>query len=406
MGERFDYDVIIAGGGPAGASAAIHLAMRGARVLLAEQKKFPRAKLCGEFISPECARHFERLGVVDQMFAADPAHLSATVFYSRKGRNVTVPSAWFGAGEFALGLSRAEMDERLLRRAVEAGACVLEDAQVVGLLGDQNSVRGVSVKRAGTVAEYHAPLIIDATGRSRAVCRRLDPNRDRSKTQRMPLVAFKAHLENATVAPNTCEIYFYRGGYGGLSSIEKGLSNICFIAAARDVRKSGATAERVMREVVCRNHRAARVLSSAHACSPWLAVSLEGFGRREVAPVEGLMAIGDAASFIDPFTGSGMLMALESGELAADLVAGYLSSNRTAPHLRQLNAAYQTAYHHRFDSRLKACAWIRRAAFVPGMADVAIRLFRSDRLRQLMSRATRGRSSETYSLGKRVDNRC
>ncbi|MEK6335170.1 MAG: FAD-dependent monooxygenase [Acidobacteriota bacterium] len=399
-----DFDAIIAGGGPAGASAAIHLAMRGVRVLLAEQKKFPRAKLCGEFISPECAVHFERLGVTNQMFAAGPARLSSTVFYSRQGENVTVPSAWFGAGEFALGLSRAEMDERLLRRAVAAGACVLEDAQVVGLVGDRTSVRGVSVKHGGAVAEYRAPLIIDATGRSRALCRRLDLHRTRSKTRRMPLVAFKAHLENAAVAPGTCEIYFYGGGYGGLSSIENSLSNICFIAAARDVRKSGADAERVMREVVCRNHRAARVLSQARTCFPWLAVSLEGFGRREVAPVDGLLAIGDAASFIDPFTGSGMLMALESGELVADLIAGYLSSARTALYLGQLNLDYQTAYHRKFDSRLKACAWMRRAAFVPGLANVAIRLFRNDRLRQFMSRATRGLSRDTYSQAKRVDN--
>src|SRR6266478_4379798 len=122
MSTSFNYDVIIAGGGPAGASAAIHLAMHGARVLLAEQKKFPRAKLCGEFISPECALHFDRLGVADQIFAARPARLSATVFYSRRGKSVCVPSSWFGAGGLALGLSRTEMDERLLRRASDAGA--------------------------------------------------------------------------------------------------------------------------------------------------------------------------------------------------------------------------------------------------------------------------------------------
>src|SRR5437588_10273175 len=97
MSASFNYDVIIAGGGPAGASAAIHLATGGARVLLAEQKKFPRAKLCGEFISPECTSHFERLGVADQMFAASPARLTETVFYSRQGKSVSVPSAWFGA---------------------------------------------------------------------------------------------------------------------------------------------------------------------------------------------------------------------------------------------------------------------------------------------------------------------
>src|SRR6266487_6198437 len=101
MTLSLDYDVIIAGGGPAGTSAAIHLATRGVSVLLAEQKKFPRAKLCGEFISPECALHFERLGVADRMFAARPASLTETIFYSRNGKSVTVPSAWFGASGIA-----------------------------------------------------------------------------------------------------------------------------------------------------------------------------------------------------------------------------------------------------------------------------------------------------------------
>lgn len=407
MNTRFNYDVIIAGGGPAGASAAIHLANRGARVMLAEQKRFPRAKLCGEFISPECARHFERLGVAEQMFAARPARLSATVFYSRKGKSVSVPSAWFGAYGLALGLSRAEMDERLLRRASDAGASVLEDAHVAGLVGDENRVRGVRVRVEGSEQEYHAPLTLDATGRGRVLARRVGPQRNRSKSQRAPLVAFKAHLENAEVADGKCEIYFYRGGYGGLSSIENGISNLCFIASARDVRACGAEAERVMREVVCQNHRAARVLSHARTCSPWLAVSLEGFGWHSVAPVNGLLAIGDAASFIDPFTGSGMLMALESGELAAEIVAAHLAANRSSPNLSQLNAAYAAGYHDRFDSRLKACALIRRAAFVPGMAALAIRLFgASDRLRRRVSRATRGEPNETYSLEKRVDNGC
>src|SRR2546430_17514166 len=90
MSVNNDYDVIIAGGGPAGSSAAINLATGGARVLLVEQKKFPRAKLCGEFISPECTPHFERLGVADQMFAASPARLTETVFYSRTGKSVSV----------------------------------------------------------------------------------------------------------------------------------------------------------------------------------------------------------------------------------------------------------------------------------------------------------------------------
>src|SRR6185295_14229444 len=88
------FDVIIAGGGPAGSSAAIHLARSGLHVLLVEQKKFPRPKLCGEFISPECQQHFQKLGVADAMTFAGPSMLSETVFYSTRGQHVSVPSSW------------------------------------------------------------------------------------------------------------------------------------------------------------------------------------------------------------------------------------------------------------------------------------------------------------------------
>jgi len=74
------FEVIIAGAGPAGASTAIHLARRGTKVLLVEQKKFPREKLCGEFISPECRDHFRKLGVETEMDSSTPARLTETVF--------------------------------------------------------------------------------------------------------------------------------------------------------------------------------------------------------------------------------------------------------------------------------------------------------------------------------------
>src|ERR1041384_2286353 len=160
-----NYDVLIVGGGPAGASAAIRLALAGARVLLAEQKRFPRAKLCGEFISPECLAHFAELGVLAQMDAAGGARLSTTDFYTRRGRKVSVPSAWFGpdawvgnaqteanapgAPHDALGLSRAEMDHRLLLRARAVGVEVLEEAQGCGLIIEAGRVCGVELQHDG-----------------------------------------------------------------------------------------------------------------------------------------------------------------------------------------------------------------------------------------------------------------
>jgi flavin-dependent dehydrogenase len=388
------YDVLIVGGGPAGASAAIHLALGGARVLLAEQKKFPRAKLCGEFISPECLDYFERLGVMERMREARGIELLETRFYARGGSSVSVPSEWFGTGHAgALGLSRAEMDQRLLLRARETGVDVLEEAQANGLLTEGERICGVRLKVKGQVREYHTSVTIDATGRARVLSRRVpgDVGAHRNtRPRRAPLVAFKAHLEGTSGEPGCCEIYFYRGGYGGLNQVEGGLSNLCFIAAARDVRACGSDPERVMREVVCKNSRAARTLAHARARSEWLSVALEGFGRRGLVPAEGLLAVGDAASFIDPFTGSGMLMALESGELAALTLARWLPMLRAAESFKLMAADYEARYREQFDARLRVCSLLRRAAFIPRLAEAAILTFgASERLRRRLARSTR-----------------
>lgn len=397
MTTNSKYDVIIAGGGPAGSSAAINLAVSGARVLLLEQKKFPRTKLCGEFISPECADLFQRLGVAEQMFAARPATLIETVFYSRRGNSVGVPSSWFGGRNGAIGLSRAEMDERLLRRASEAGVEVLENAHATNLIFQDEKVCGVTIKRNGTEESLHGAITLDATGRARALTRQVPTRKNYKRDRRPSMIAFKAHFENTRVAPGACEIYFYPGGYGGLSSIENGLSNLCFIAAARDVRARDADADRVVREIVWQNARARYALERSCIVSPWLAVALGGFGRHAVTPANGLLAIGDAASFIDPFTGSGMLMALQSGEIVAKAVANYLDSHPATRTLGELAAHYREEYHRTFDSRLRICSLLRKAAFVPRLAEIAISLFAlSDTVRCRLARATRGAARETY----------
>jgi len=381
------FDVIIAGAGPAGSSAAIHLARNGLRVLLVEQKKFPRAKLCGEFISPECQRHFENLGVADAIKLSTPAAITETIFYSTRGHHVAIPSTWFGAPT-ALGLSRAVMDHVLLERARDCGVTVLEGTTITEPILNNHDVRGVRIK---SNEEYFAPLTIDATGRAHILSRKLHSAEPTTKPK---LIAFKVHLRNTRVAPNTCEIYFYPEGYGGLSSVEGGISNLCFIISAEQVKRYSSNPELVMREIVMKNQRAAYTLERAEPEPEWLSASWERFGRQQPSPANGLLAIGDSASFIDPFSGSGMLMAFESGELAADVIVR--QRDKFATH--ELCANYAAEYAQKFDSRLRICGWLRRLAFSPRLAGVGIAICgSSNRFRNRIARATRSSNRDHRS---------
>ena len=384
------FDVIVAGAGPAGSSASIHLAQSGLRVLLVEQKKFPRAKLCGEFISPECERHFKNLGVADAMNCSGPAKLTETVFYSARGHRVAIPSTWFG-GSSAFGLSRAVMDNVLLRRAQHCGVTVLEGSSINEPIRSGSKVLGVKVKTGGEECEYRAPVTIDATGRARILTRKLDTGERRSKPT---LIAFKVHLQNTRVAQNTCEIYFYPEGYGGLSSIEGDVSNLCFITSAQAVKRYYSNPEVIVRETVMKNRRAADTLEYAQPASEWLSASWERFGRQQPSPAKGLLAIGDSAAFIDPFSGSGMLMAFESGELAADVILRHRNDLTTDA----LRSDYTDQYVQKFDSRLRICGLLRRAAFRPRLAGVGIAICGvSEQFRSRIARATRSPNGDNHT---------
>lgn len=387
MNTRSNYDISITGAGPAGSSLAIRLANAGFSVVLIEQKKFPREKLCGEFISPECLAHFKELGVMDRMIEAGGTDLHETIFFGRNGKGVPVKSEWFGDfGSTALGLSRAEMDLKLLERAKTCGVTVLDDTSVTGLILERRRVIGLKVKdKFHTQIELFSKLNVDATGRTRALVRRLE--KKTGNREAADLVAFKTHLRGAKTKTGACEIYVYRGGYGGCNRVEDDLYNLCFIATATDTKRLGSDAERVMREVVFSNKRAAAAMSEATVAKAWLAVPIERFGRGELVPAEGLITVGDAAAFIDPFTGSGMLLALESGKIAASSISKTFSNGFS---FEDLATDYKRNYSAAFDRRLRACSILRHAAFSPTLAETTISILKlSENIRRRVARSTR-----------------
>jgi flavin-dependent dehydrogenase len=382
--------VVIAGAGPAGASLAIRLANFGIETILIERERFPRQKLCGEFISPECFGHFKTLGVLEDMLAAGGDRIVETRFFESGGKSIAVPSNWFGQGDFALSLSRAEMDNQLLIRAKKVGVAVFEETSITDLESVDGRVVAIRTRDAnGNVSGIEADLFVDATGRSRILSKLFEKKHNAVQQHIKPgLIGFKAHLRDVDLNKGLCEIYSFPGGYAGLSHVENGLSNLCFLIKAATVRSVGSDAAKLVQQVVIRNKRAAVTLREAEASSDWLAVSIDSFGTKSTAAATNLFTVGDAAAFIDPFTGSGMVMALESASVLAETIFANPGSTE------RIAIEYQTAYRKRFSNRLRVCSLLRRTAFMPNVATAIVTLLGiSSNARRRIARATRGSHS-------------
>ncbi len=381
--------IIIAGAGPAGSSLAIRLAKQGYPVVLIERETFPRHKLCGEFISPECFRHFEELGVKDLLFTKGGDRISETRFFDRHGRNVSVPTKWLGSGDFALSLSRAEMDLRLLVRAREVGVDVRESSRVVDVEIADRNISSLWIKtKDESRTEIMADIFIDATGRSGILAKlarkKLNENKIKLKTSKAGFIGFKNHFTGIDMPAGVCEIYFFDGGYGGLSHIENGEANFCFLLRSSVARDFVGNTNDLLAHIRSQNLRAGETLKSAKPVGEWIGVSVDGFGEKSASNCPNLAAVGDAAAFIDPFTGSGMLMALESSEL---LVSCFTQSSNE---LSRYNAARQRL----FRKRLLVSSILRYAAFWPAAASAAIfAAGMSSRFREILARRTRSGST-------------
>lgn len=365
-GKSSTGKVVIAGAGPAGSSLAIRLADAGREVCLIEKARFPRHKLCGEFLSPECLGHFRELGVLGRMEAAGGNLIKKTVFYSMRGASAEVPSEWFGSsGGVALGLSRAEMDHRLLEAAQRAGAEILEGTSVSGLVIKNGRLSALETRKDdGTRETLEGEIFVDATGRQRTLARQAVRESGRIRPRRSSLVGFKAHFSGIEMETGRCEIYFFPGGYGGLNYVEGGFANHCFLMSSEEAREFGGDADAITKALIFRNPRARQTLEAAERQMDWLAVAVDGFGARELNPLSNLFAVGDSAAFIDPFTGSGMLMALESSELLSEAI----QLNDTGA----LAETYARSHAKKFRARLRLCSLMRRLSFSPRMASMAV----------------------------------
>jgi flavin-dependent dehydrogenase len=408
------FDAIIIGGGPAGSAAAIAMSQYGARVLVLEEKHMPRGKLCGEFVTPECFPTLERLGVMKRMLAAGAQKISRVSLVAESGKSVETCISEMSESEadWALSLSRSRFDQILFEGAREAGAECLEGYAASGCKfhDGYGTVEALSLEEGARVS-FTAPVIIDASGRN---SRWMLGKRERVAGRRgSRLYALKAHFTGVTGIKDQVELYFFRHGYGGFTLVEDGLVNLCFIVGESTLKRAGGEASRVVKNTLMKNPLAADRLCKAEVVGKWYSTGPLTFGRRTLGR-DNVIAIGDASGMIDPFTGTGIQIAVRTGEIAAQAIVEVLGHSGASPDSKQdysrqperelslyesILASYLSQYEREFHKRMKVAGLLRAAAFSPSTSRmIAMVLGRAPRLTNLMFRATRSGHRPTETI--------
>ncbi len=346
-------DVAVIGGSLAGSAAAGALARGGASTAVLEKALFPRPKICGEFLSHEAAPVLERAGALEEIRASGAETIGRFALVRPNGRRVEadLPAP-------VLSLSRSRLDALVAAAAARHGAQIRFGVAVTSFEG--NLRNGFRVTTDG--ATLRARVLVGAWGRYSPLDGRLGRGFFGLPA---PLFGFKKHLKGRHEhLAGRAVLHLFDGGYLGLSRVEGGTVNLAALAKPAVAREA--------------HHDFDRLLARLKEESPALAADLEGLeplpgpvllsepvhlGPRD--PVTGdVLLAGDAAGVIDPFTGTGMTLALLSGEAVAAPILRFLAGRLDADGLKREHAeAYGKIAGRRF-------AWSRlfRSVFYGGIA--------------------------------------
>jgi flavin-dependent dehydrogenase len=346
-----EHDVIVIGGGPAGATAATLVAQHGHRVLLLERSPEARFKI-GESLMPATWHTFERLGMLPKLQASHFPRKYSVQFWGRSGR-ASAPFYFQETDPHESSVTwqvlRSEFDAMMLDNAREHGVEVRRGVAVKEVLFDGERAVGVRAdfgKEEG-VREIPCKVVVDATGRSAFLGRKLGLMRQDPKLRK---AAIFSHFEGALRDPGIDEgatLVLYTGGdnqenawfwyiplpgdkvsVGVVGSVEKLITS--------PLSGKGGDPQAVFDEEVALCPEARRRLAGSRQAFPVQVLNDFSYRSSRIAG-DGWVLAGDAFGFLDPIYSSGVLLALTSGEQAADsihaaLTADDLSGERLGAH--------------------------------------------------------------------------
>lgn len=318
-------DVVVMGGGPAGATAATLVAEQGFRVALLERERTPPFKV-GESLVPYTYETFARLGIVERLKASHFQKKHSVQFFSASGRG----SAPFYFAETdpherstTWQVRRSEFDALLLENAADRGVEVHQGIQVQDIVFENGRAVGVRARSAdGPGFELPARVVVDATGRSALIARKLGLKIPEPHLRKISIFS---HFRGARRDPGVDE------GATLIMHTRNRDSWFWYIPLAGDVVSVGVVGD--LADLVPGAGQAQRRFDEEIRNCPALEARLEG--AEQAIPVrvvqdfsycaerisgDGWVLVGDAFAFLDPIYSTGVLLALKSGELAADTI--------------------------------------------------------------------------------------
>ena len=344
--EGTTCDLVVIGGGPAGASAAITAARAGVHVLLLEKGTYPRHKVCGEFVSGESlqllssllANALETRSVLGRV----PRVNGVRLFLD--GHTVQVP-----VNPPAASLARFDMDAALWKAAISAGVDARSGIAALGIEG-----RGpFHIKTS--VGTLNTRAVINTAGRWSNLTER--PRRG-STGDRAKLIGLKAHYFEAAPAPTT-DLYFFNGGYCGMQPVglgdEPATSRIVVCSMVRADVATRLEDLFPLEPSLHERSRSWKQLSEPVSTSPLIF-------RKPKPEKNGILFAGDAAGFVDPFVGDGISLALRSGAFATESLLEFLRGKAT---LQQASAQYRNHYEKRLLPVFQASSLLRQMLALP-----------------------------------------
>ncbi|HEX6806127.1 MAG TPA: NAD(P)/FAD-dependent oxidoreductase [Terriglobales bacterium] len=362
------YDLTVIGAGPAGCATAIRAARLGAPVLLLERGRFPRQKVCGEFVSAESLELLRTLLAPrhQRLIAGAPPIGRARIFLDGAELQAEVSPP-------AVGVTRFELDQALWEAAGEGGVA-LRDHCAVHAVNRSGAIFQVSAGRE----IFESRAVINAAGRWSSLSS--PEHRTRAAGERW--IGLKAHFYEPN-PPRSVDLYFFEGGYCGAQPVAQadggGVINACAM-----VRSKVATGL----DDVLQLHPALRARSASW--EPLMVpVSTSPLVFHDPEPVrDEMIQVGDAATFVDPFVGDGISLAIRSGVLAAECAGAFVRGQCS---LQDALDTYATAYEMRLSRVMRASSRLRKMLMWP----VALRkpalwfLQRSPRVAKQLVRMTR-----------------